>query len=135
MALHRPEDGHTMRTRVRFALAAAGIVLLGLLSRMPALHLPPAWGDVLWACMLYALLGLIAPQSRMARSAMLAWGLCILVECSQLLHTPWLDALRATALGHLLLGSTFVAGDLLCYTLGVACMYAVERWIRRRERR
>ena len=41
-----------------------------------------------------------------------------LVECSQLLHTPALDALRATRIGGLMLGYGFLRSDLLCYTVG-----------------
>lgn len=131
--MNRPVE--QVHPRIPFALTAMVVATLGLFSRMPFLHLPLFWGDVLWACMVYALIGALAPRCRMDRRTLVAWGLCMLIECSQLVRVPWLDALRATALGHLLLGSTFVFGDLLCYTLGVGCMRAGEGCMRKRGER
>lgn len=41
------------------------------------------------------------------------------IEISQLYHAPWIDGLRATRLGGLVLGFSFVWSDLLCYTVGI----------------
>jgi hypothetical protein len=49
------------------------------------------------------------------------------VEVSQLYHRPWLDDLRATSFGHLVLGSGFDPRDFLCYLLGVAVAAGLER--------
>lgn len=125
----------TRRARGLFALTAGIVLALGLLSRVPALQLPSFWGDVLWACMVYALIGLLAPRLSIGRRTLVAWALCMLVECSQCFHAPWLDALRATTWGHLALGSTFVWSDLLCYTLGAACMRVGEGYVRKRGKR
>ena len=46
-------------------------------------------------------------------------GLSYLIEISQLYHAPWIDAIRATALGGLVLGFGFLWSDILCYTVGV----------------
>jgi hypothetical protein len=48
------------------------------------------------------------------------------VEVSQLWHAPALDAIRATDIGHLVLGSGFDLRDLLAYLLGVAAPTALE---------
>ena len=34
-------------------------------------------------------------------------------------HVPWLDALRATTLGALVLGQGFLWSDIVCYAVGV----------------
>jgi hypothetical protein len=52
-----------------------------------------------------------------------AWG----VEFSQLYHAPWIDAVRATLPGRLVLGTTFNWPDLLAYALGVG-LGALEDW-------
>jgi len=41
------------------------------------------------------------------------------VECSQLYRAEWIDGLRATRLGGLVLGRGWVATDLICYAVGV----------------
>jgi hypothetical protein len=59
----------------------------------------------------------------------LALGVCFAVEASQAYHTPGLDALRRTTIGHLVLGSDFDAWDLAAYTLGVLAAVLLEhRW-------
>ena len=45
---------------------------------------------------------------------------CYAIEFSQLYKAPWIDNLRHTLFGRLVLGDTFLWGDLLCYTVGIA---------------
>ena len=49
---------------------------------------------------------------------LLAVGLCFLIELSQLYHSPWIDAVRQTRLGGLVLGFGFLWSDLVTYTVG-----------------
>lgn len=76
-------------------------------------------GDVLWALMVFFILGFVAHKwtARTVAFMTLCFSFCI--ELSQLYHAPWIDAIRATRLGGLVLGFTFVWSDLLCYSLGV----------------
>jgi hypothetical protein len=59
-----------------------------------------------------------------------ALGVAVLVELSQLVHTPWLDALRRTRAGALVLGQGFLWSDLACYAAGAAAAVLVDRAIR-----
>lgn len=98
------------------------LIGLGLLSRR--MTFLPLWlGDSLWAMTVYASLGLLLPQMTEKRKARLALFLAFLIEFSQLLQWPWLQKLRQTLLGHLLLGQGFLWSDLLAYTVGIALMY------------
>ena len=54
------------------------------------------------------------------------------VECSQLWHPEWLDALRADRVVGLLLGRGFLWSDLLAYVVGVLCIAGIERGLRAR---
>jgi hypothetical protein len=76
-------------------------------------------GDALWASMMMWLVSLVAPTVRLAVRAAIALAICFAVETSQLIHTPTLDAVRATTLGNLVLGSGFDARDFAAYTAGV----------------
>ena len=55
-----------------------------------------------------------------------------LIETLQLWHPPFLEALRATTLGGLVLGYGFLWSDLVCYTVGACICAATETWIRRK---
>ncbi|MGD9420295.1 MAG: DUF2809 domain-containing protein [Verrucomicrobiota bacterium JB025] len=68
------------------------------------------------------------------RLALGALVFCWAVECSQLYHAPWIDAVRSTLPGRLVLGTTFNWPDLAAYAVGVAAGAAVE-WLGRRRAR
>jgi hypothetical protein len=112
-------------------------MLLGLASRRYGYWLP--WwaaayaGDALWALLVFWLVGLGRPRWRSRGVASAAWCFAIAIEISQLYHAPWLDALRHTTLGSLVLGQGFLWSDIGCYTVGVLVGYALERsWLRPR---
>jgi hypothetical protein len=113
-------------------------ILLGLGSRRYASVLPTIVatyaGDTLWALALFWFLGLILARMSTARVAAMALGLSLLVELSQLYHAPWIDSVRQTTIGGLILGFGFLWSDLACYAAGVGLGVALEtigRGIRR----
>ena len=57
----------------------------------------------------------------------------VAIETSQLYHAPWIDAIRRTRPGALVLGYGFLWSDLACYAAGVALATAVERLAARFE--
>lgn len=76
-------------------------------------------GDTLWALMLFLLIStLLAGRPVLARAA-ISLALAFLVEISQLYHAPWIDSIRQTLLGGLMLGFGFLWTDLVCYSVGV----------------
>jgi hypothetical protein len=91
-----------------------------------------ALGDALWAVMIAWWVGVVAPCIRLAVRGAMAYGVCVALELSQLYHAPWLDAVRATPLGHLVLGSGFDARDLAAYAGGVAMAALLEVLLARR---
>jgi hypothetical protein len=52
---------------------------------------------------------------------------CVIIEVSQLYHAPWIDSIRGTTLGALVLGHGFVWSDLACYAVGVGLGILIER--------
>jgi hypothetical protein len=76
-------------------------------------------GDTLWALMVFLLVStLLAGRPILVRAA-ISLALAFLVEVSQLYHAPWIDAIRQTTLGGLVLGFGFLWTDLVCYSAGV----------------
>jgi len=104
-------------------------IALGLLSRrypLPGI-LAEYTGDALYATAAYWGFALLATGARIQKLAILAFVACLLVECSQLLSWPWLQDLRATTVGKLLLGSGFKWPDLIAYAIGVTLAATVDR--------
>jgi hypothetical protein len=128
-----------IRSRWRYAAAVAVTIAAGLGSRAVASALP--WwlaknaGDALYATMVFLGIGFVAPRIRTSTAAAIALAFCAAIECSQRVHTPWLDAVRDTLPGHLVLGQGFHAFDLVCYALGVALGAALEIAVRARRAR
>jgi hypothetical protein len=117
------------RPVIQLGLLAMAIVL-GLGSRHHASLLPgfvaSYGGDTLWALALFLFLGLILPRLTTGRAAALALGISFLVELSQLYHAPWIDSVRHTTVGGLILGFGFLWSDLACYAAGVGLGAALE---------
>jgi hypothetical protein len=107
--------------RVNFVAAAVLTMATGLFVYTNGALLGPIahdmLGDGLWAAMIAWLAGALAPDTRVRGAA--AYEFCVGIELSQLYHAPTLDALRATRLGHLVLGSGFDTRDLVSYAMGV----------------
>jgi hypothetical protein len=68
---------------------------------------------------------LLAGQSILTRAA-ISLALALLVEVSQLYHAPWIDSIRQTTLGGLVLGFGFLWTDLVCYSVGIAAGAVLE---------
>ena len=111
--------------RNRWIYFAAGCVvtILGLASRKLGEYLPVFLaeyaGDTLWALLVFLLLGWLWPQSTTLRIGLMTLLFAFAIEISQTYHAPWIDELRGTTLGGLVLGFGFLWSDLVCYTTGV----------------
>ncbi len=104
--------------------------MLGLGSRHFAEWLPgfiAAYaGDTLWALAAFLGIGLLLPRASTRTIALLAMSFSIAIEISQLYHAPWIDSIRRTTLGGLILGFGFLWSDLACYAVGVGMGTAIE---------
>ena len=99
------------------------VMLLGLSSRYFSAHFPK-WinlylGDILWALMIYLLFGLLFRSKQIRWIAAAALLFSFSIELSQLYHSQWIDNLRATGIGGLVLGYGFLWSDLLSYSIGI----------------
>jgi hypothetical protein len=104
--------------------------LLGIGSRRYAQVLPgfiAAYaGDTLWALAAFLGIGLVLSQASTRTIALLAMAFSIAVEISQLYHAPWIDSIRQTTLGGLILGFGFLWSDLACYAVGVGMGVVID---------
>ncbi|EJQ95132.1 DUF2809 domain-containing protein [Bacillus cereus] len=114
---------NTKRNRLLYALFTIVVVILGLSSRKFAFVLPDLLndylGDALWALMIFTGFGFLFPKIETRKLAFISLIFCYGIEISQLYHAEWIDSIRATTLGGLVLGYGFLWSDLVAYTIGV----------------
>ncbi|WP_331071041.1 DUF2809 domain-containing protein [Longimicrobium sp.] len=126
---------HRVRSRAVFLALAAATIVIGLASRRFRRALPAAVGlyagDVLWATMMYLLAAAIWPRASIRRLAVGAAAFALAIEVGQLYHAPWIDAVRDTRLGGLVLGFGFLWSDLVCYAVGIALAVVIDRAVAR----
>lgn len=111
------------RQRLVYLASAFIVVLFGLIWRSEVLFLSPFLkkygGSALWALLVFLLVRFIQPRAKTWTSASIAFGFAVLVELSQLYHSAWIDTIRATWLGALILGSVFNWPDIPAYAVGI----------------
>lgn len=118
------------RNRIVYGILIVLVVILGLLSRHYAQYLPN-WlgsysGDVLWALMVYLIIGFIFVNQGIKHVLIYSVGFSYAIELSQLYHARWIDIIRNTTIGGLVLGFGFLWSDLICYTIGIFIGALVE---------
>ena len=127
------------RSRPWLAMLILAVVATGLASRkFPALF-PSVFGshtgDALWALMVFLGVAFLQPRMSGLRLAMAALAFSTLIEASQLYQAPWINAIRATTPGHLVLGTGFQWRDLLAYAVGIAFGVLIDAAVAQRQAR
>ncbi|ULL13163.1 DUF2809 domain-containing protein [Paenibacillus sp. H1-7] len=125
-----------MHSRLRYAAAVVITMALGLGSRKGAALLPH-WiaehaGDMLWAAMVYFGFRVLLVKSSLSKAA--GWSLLFsfAIEFSQLYQAEWIQEVRSSLLGSLILGRGFLWIDLARYAVGIAVAFLIDkRWIAR----
>ncbi|MEZ6062592.1 MAG: DUF2809 domain-containing protein [Planctomycetaceae bacterium] len=115
-----------------FVVIAAGLASRRYRDQLPAFVAEFA-GDTLWALMVFLGVSLLMPNAPATRRGLAAIGFAFAIEFSQLYHAPWIDALRHTTFGGLVLGIGFLWTDLICYSAGVLAGVAADTAIRIRR--
>ena len=125
------------KSRIAYAVAAIVVIVLGLASRRYAQHLPEIVaeyaGDTLWALTAFLGVRMLYPRWKIRNVAVAALLFAFSIEVSQLYHAPWIDAIRQTTLGGLILGFGFLWSDLLCYCVGVGAGVILDILLFRRK--
>jgi hypothetical protein len=101
------------------------IILLGILSRRIPI-VPLCTGDVLWAMMIFFIVRFLFIDARVRSIALVSLSVCYLVEVSQLYQDAWINSIRQTILGGLILGQGFLWGDIVAYAAGILLGFLIE---------
>lgn len=112
--------------RVKLFLLILLIIAAGLLSRKVT-ALPAGTGDACYAMMMFFMIRFLLLHKTTRFIALLSLAVCFLIECSQLYQAPWIQAVRHTLPGRLILGQGFLWTDLIAYLIGVLLAAFVEK--------
>ena len=120
--------------RISFLISALTIMLVGLASRRYRQHLPSFVGeysgDTLWALMLFLIVSFVLAGRPIRQRCGISMALAFAIEFSQLYHAHWIDSIRSTTMGGLVLGFGFLWSDLVCYLVGIAAGALIELTMR-----
>lgn len=119
------------RDRLIYFFMIIVVMLMGLSTRYFSKNLP-RWiilyaGDTLWALMIFLIIGFLFKKFSSIKVALFAAIFSVSIEMSQLYSAPWIDGLRKTKIGGLILGYGFLWSDILCYILGIAIGVCLEK--------
>lgn len=125
--------GINPRNRIVYLFLTMLVISSGLFSRKLAHQLPEQvnlyLGDSLWALMIFLITGCVFNKVSTFQALVIAISFCYLIELSQLYHADWIDIVRHTTLGGLILGYGFLWSDILAYSIGVGCGAILEKLI------
>lgn len=108
-----------LKSRLSYFALIGITIIVGLLSRK-FVFVPLFIGDILWALMVYFVMRFLFIDEQVKFIVISILLFCYAIEFSQLYKAPWINNLRHTLFGRLVLGEGFLWSDLLCYTVGVA---------------
>lgn len=120
------------RNRLVYTIAVIVVMIMGLMSRkiegLPR-FLEVYSGDTLWAMMVFLGIAFLFNKQSTKYIALMALLFSFGIEFSQLYHEPWIDSIRSTTLGGLVLGYGFLWSDLICYTVGIVIAIIFDYYI------
>ena len=118
------------RERIIYILSLFVIIPLGLATRKFPKFFPEFiaeyGGDTLYASMVYFLISVLLPAKNYWWRISFSIAFCFIIEISQLLHPHWLELIRQTIFGKLVLGAGFLWSDLICFLIGVLLAFGLD---------
>jgi len=113
----------TRRLRKNYLISAVAVIFLGLASRKYSNDLPlflaDNAGDALWSMMVYFGFRFLLPRKHISLSILFSLLFSFGIEISQLYQADWINQIRSTWLGGLVLGKGYLTVDLIRYTVGI----------------
>jgi glycopeptide antibiotics resistance protein len=117
--------------RIIYLLTIVILILLGLSSRKYGDFLPrfvaENAGDALWAMMVYFGFRFLLVRKSILTAVLLSLLFSFGIEFSQLYQASWINQIRGTVLGALVLGKGFLMVDLIRYTIGIIIGSLLDR--------
>lgn len=90
-------------------------------------NIAPFIGDMFWAMMVYFGFRFLLPKLALLKSFNIALIFSFAIEISQLYQSDWINTVRKTTIGGLVLGHGFLWMDLISYTIGVIIAVIIDK--------
>lgn len=120
-----------MTKRILYFVITSLVMIMGLLSRKFMFIFPkniaPFIGDMFWAMMVYFGFRFLLPKLALLKSFNIALIFSFAIEISQLYQSNWINTIRKTTIGGLVLGHGFLWMDLISYTIGVIIAVIIDK--------
>jgi glycopeptide antibiotics resistance protein len=128
-----------LKPRIVYIFVILALITLGISSRVFSKTLPgfvsSHFGDMLWASMVYFGFRVLLKKRNLLISVCLSLIFSFTIEFSQLYQAEWINAIRSTVLGALILGKGFLLIDLVRYVVGIAISFAADwYWVNRMKK-
>lgn len=88
-------------------------------------------GDTIWAGMFLFFLRIFFTRMKLWKLALICFALGVADETLQLYQAPWIESIRHTRIGGLMLGFGFLWSDIICYAVGIMIAYVMVVLIER----
>ncbi|MGJ7919702.1 DUF2809 domain-containing protein [Neobacillus sp. LXY-4] len=119
--------------RIAYLIAIVITILLGLASRKYShllfIFVAQNAGDMLWAMMVYFGFRFLFVHKSVLTSILLSLSFSFGIEFSQLYQGDWINQIRGTLLGALILGKGFLTIDLIRYSVGIIIASILDKMI------
>ena len=121
------------RNRIIYFILVLVVIILGLGSRCFSEYLPK-WihlylGDILWALMIFFIFGFLFKRKNTFWISIVSLLFSFSIEISQLYQAQWINTIRHTTIGGLVLGYGFLWSDLLAYAIGISIGVLLEKQV------
>lgn len=117
--------------RKKYGIIVLITIVAGLLSRKFMFIFPksiaPYIGDAIWASMIYFIIRTVIPNLKIINVAFIAIIVSYSIEISQLYQADWINNIRNTTLGGLVLGHGFLYEDLIAYLIGNIASMVIDK--------
>ena len=121
-----------VKNRILYIAMVVLTIILGLASRILSDQLPifvsSHFGDALWAAMIYFGLRTFFVKGSLPFAALVALLFCFGIEFSQMYQADWINEIRRTLPGSLILGRGFLPIDLLRYSVGIGISFLLDHY-------
>ena len=118
--------------RLTYFIATLIVLVIGYLSRKNTeggSFMHDYVGDAIWAAMIYLGFRMVLVHYPLKKSLYVAFIFTYFIEITQLCQADWLNGLRHTWFGGLVLGFGFLWSDLLMYALGIVATFAIDWYV------
>ncbi|MCM3116488.1 DUF2809 domain-containing protein [Neobacillus sp. MER 74] len=128
---HHQKSNKSSYMRLGYVFAVILTIILGLASRKFSQLLPNLVaenaGDALWAMMVYFGFRFLLVRKSLLTAIILSLLFSYGIEFSQLYQAEWINHLRGTLIGALILGQGFLTVDLIRYAIGIIVAAVIDK--------